>query len=84
VLQQTMAGAGRTFRMSLLNLGCFALRIPMASIFAFTLAWGASGVWWSLNVSNLIKLGAMILLMRRLNLFAPARPALAGTIAPDA
>lgn len=84
VLQQTMAGAGRTFRMSLVNLGCFALRIPLARWLGFTLAFGAAGVWWSLNVSNLLKLGAMILLIRRLNLFAPTRPAPAGTAAPDA
>ncbi len=84
VLQQTLAGAGRTFRMSVLNLGCYALRIPLAHTLAFTLAWGASGVWWALNLSNLLKLGAMIWLLRRLNLFAPSRSALPGTAAPDA
>ena len=84
VLQQTMAGAGRTFRMSLVNLACFALRVPLARWLGFTLAMGAAGVWWSLNVSNLIKLGAMILLIRRLNLFAPARPAPAALAAPEA
>ena len=60
--------------MSLVNLACFALRIPMARWLGFTLAWGAAGVWWSLNLSNLLKLGAMILLIKRLDLFAAVRP----------
>lgn len=70
VLQQTMAGAGRTFRMSLLNLGFNAARIPLARALAFGCAWGAAGVWWSLNITNVAKLAAMMLLFRRLGLFA--------------
>lgn len=82
VMQQAMAGAGRTFRMSLLNLGCYASRIPLAWAFAFPLGWGAAGVWWALNLSNAVKLGAMILLLRRLDLFAPPRAAPAAPASP--
>ena len=75
VLQQSMAGAGRTFHMSLVNLGGYAARIPLAALFTIGLGWGAAGVWWALNVSNYLKLGAMILLFRRLRLFAtPSSP----------
>lgn len=72
VLQQSMAGAGRTFHMSLVNLAGYASRIPLAALFTGGLGWGAAGVWWALNVSNYLKLGAMILLFRRLRLFAAA------------
>lgn len=69
VLQQSMAGAGRTLQMALLNLGCYGARIPLAAALVAAGA-GAAGVWWALNCSNYLKLGAMILLFRRLRLFA--------------
>ncbi len=69
VLQQSMAGAGRTLQMSLINLACYGVRIPLAAAMLAT-GWGAAGVWWALNLSNYLKLGAMILLIRRLRLFA--------------
>jgi putative MATE family efflux protein len=69
VMQQSMAGAGRTLRMAVLNLGCYAVRIPLAAALVAAGA-GAAGVWWALNGSNYLKLGAMILLFRRLRLFA--------------
>ncbi len=70
VLQQSLAGAGRTLAMSSLNLGGYVLRIPLARFLSATLGWGAAGVWWALNLSNYLKLVAMILLFRRLRLFA--------------
>jgi len=76
VLQQSMAGAGRTFHMSLINLAGYAARIPLAALFTVGLGWGAAGVWWALNASNFLKLGAMILLFRRLRLFAAPPPPL--------
>lgn len=74
VLQQSMAGAGRTFAMSLVNLAGYAARIPLAALFTVGLGWGAAGVWWALNASNYLKLGAMILLFRRLRLFGTPPP----------
>jgi Na+-driven multidrug efflux pump len=35
------------------------------------MGFGASGIWWALNVGNLLKLGAIFLLFRRLRLFSP-------------
>ncbi len=70
VLQQSMAGAGRTLQMSLINLAGYMVRIPLAALLTAGLGWGAAGVWWAMNLSNYLKLGAMILLFRRLRLFA--------------
>ena len=73
VLQQAMAGAGRTFGMSLWNTAGYLLRVPLAWAMAFPLGWGARGVWWALNLSNYLKLGAIFLHYRRLRLFDPPR-----------
>jgi len=73
-LQQMMAGAGRTFAMSLWNTGGYLTRIPLAWWFSAILGFGAAGVWWALNLSNLLKLGAIFMLFRRLDLFASPVP----------
>lgn len=73
VLQQAMAGAGRTLGMSMWNTVGYLVRIPMAWAMAFPLGWGARGVWWALNLSNFLKLGAIFLHYRRLRLFGPPR-----------
>jgi len=70
-LQQMMAGAGRTMEMSLWNTGGYLFRIPLTIWLSAGLGFGAAGVWWALNLSNFLKLGAIFWLFRRLNLFAP-------------
>ncbi|HEX9794266.1 MAG TPA: MATE family efflux transporter [Planctomycetota bacterium] len=65
VYEQALAGAGRTLAMSLTNLAGNGVRIPLAWLFAHRLAWGPAGAWWAMNVSNLLKLGAIVAVFRR-------------------
>jgi len=64
VLEQALAGAGRTFLMSLTTLTGNLLRIPLAWWMAWPLGLGPAGAWWALNLSNLFKLAAIILVFR--------------------
>ncbi len=53
VVQGSFRGAGQTrvaFVLSLLSR--WVLRIPVAWLLAFHLAWGAAGLWWALAVSG--------------------------------
>ena len=60
VLEQALVGAGRTFLMSVFNIAGNAVRIPLAWALARPFAWGPAGVWWALNVSNYLKLVAIV------------------------
>ena len=71
-IQQMMTGAGRTVAMAYVSVGGNLARVPLAWWFALGLGFGASGIWWALNVGNFLKLGAIFLLFRRLHLFSPA------------
>jgi len=71
VMQQAMAGAGRTLKMSMLNTAGFAIRIPLAWALSGPIGMGAAGVWWSLNIANAGKLAAMVVLFRKMRIFRP-------------
>lgn len=70
--QQAMTGAGRTVAMAWVSIGGNLSRVPLAWGFALGMGFGASGIWWALNVGNFLKLGAIFLLFRRLHLFSPS------------
>lgn len=68
VLQQALAGAGRTVLMSLTTMSGLALRIPLAWFLAHQLVWGPKGIWWAFNISNCIKLTAIVAVFRYIGL----------------
>jgi putative MATE family efflux protein len=70
-IQQMMTGAGRTMAMAWVSVGGNLSRVPIAWWFSAGLGFGATGIWWALNVGNLLKLGAIFLLFRKLRLFNP-------------
>ena len=70
-MQQIMAGAGRTFHMAVLNITGYVARVPLAFWMSATLGMGAAGIWWALNIANYLKLGAIFMLFRRMNIFSP-------------
>jgi MATE family, multidrug efflux pump len=65
VLQQALAGAGRTFAMALTTTLGLALRVPLAYLLAHSLDWGSEGIWWAFNLSNWLKLAAIVWVFRR-------------------
>lgn len=69
--QQMMTGAGRTVAMAWVSVSGNLSRVPLAWWFAMSMGFGASGIWWALNVGNFLKLGAIFLLFRRMHLFSP-------------
>ncbi|PCJ52082.1 MAG: hypothetical protein COA70_12980 [Planctomycetota bacterium] len=71
-LQQVMTGAGRTLQMAYVSIAGNLVRIPIAWWFSAGLGFGATGIWWALNVGNILKLAAIFWLFRRMRLFAPA------------
>jgi Na+-driven multidrug efflux pump len=68
VLQQALSGAGRTFLMSMTTTSGLVLRIPLAYFLAHTMAWGPAGIWWAFNISNGLKLVAIVLVFRSVGL----------------
>jgi len=64
VLDQALVGIGRTGAMAAISATGYALRIPLAYVLAHPLGLGPAGVWWSLNASNYLKLGAIVPLYR--------------------
>jgi len=68
-LQQIMTGAGRTLQMAYVSIAGNFVRIPIAWWFSAGLGFGAAGIWWALNVGNILKVLAILLLFRRLHLF---------------
>lgn len=73
-LQQMMAGAGRTVHMAILNICGYISRVPLAFWMSASLGMGAAGIWWALNIANYLKLGAILILFRRLHIFSPTQP----------
>ena len=48
-------GAGKTTPVMILSLTrLWVLRIPLAYLFSFVLAWGHLGIWWAMFVSNVV------------------------------
>lgn len=76
-LQQMMTGAGRTLQMAYVSVAGNFVRIPIAWWFSAGLGFGATGIWWALNVGNVLKLAAIFWLFRRMQLFSP--PKIEGT-----
>lgn len=76
VMQQALSGAGRTFLMSLTTVSGLALRIPLAWFLAHQLLWGPEGIWWAFNISNCIKLIAIVAVFRYIGIHRspPASP----------
>ena len=70
-LQQMMTGAGRTLQMAYVSIAGNFVRIPIAWWFSAGLGFGATGIWWALNVGNILKLAAIYWLFRRMHLFSP-------------
>jgi MATE family, multidrug efflux pump len=63
-LQQALAGAGHSFRMSITTTTGLLLRIPLAWALAHSMDWGPSGIWWAFNFTNWLKLIAIVLVFR--------------------
>jgi len=74
VLQQALAGAGRSLAMSLTTTAGLAMRIPLAFWLAHSMEFGPAGVWWAFNVSNWLKLGAIILVFWRASIWRLPTP----------
>lgn len=75
VLQQALAGAGRTFTMALTTTVGLVLRVPLAYLLAHSMDWGSEGIWWAFNLSNWLKLAAIVWVFRRTRFWEiPARP----------
>lgn len=68
VLQQALSGAGRTFLMSITTVSGLAIRVPLAWLLAHHLVWGPKGIWWAFNISNCIKLVAIVAVFRFIGL----------------
>ncbi|RMH00727.1 MAG: MATE family efflux transporter [Planctomycetota bacterium] len=64
VLDQALIGAGRTALAALVSACGYALRIPAAWLLAHRAGLGPAGVWWSLNLSNYLKLACIVPLYR--------------------
>ncbi len=48
-------GGGDTKPVMVLNVGrLWLMRVPLSFLFAVTLGWGPTGIWWSMFVSNLL------------------------------
>ena len=73
VLEQALAGAGRTFWMAMVVTFGLLLRIPLCWWLAHDLGWGPAGIWWGFNLSNWIKLVAIFFVFRAIQL-ADIRP----------
>ncbi len=59
-------GAGKTSPVMYLSIGrLWLLRIPIAYVLCFLLAWGPLGLWWAMFVSNVISCIAGLLWFRR-------------------
>lgn len=69
--QQMLSGAGRTFHLAMLNILGYIARVPLAWWLSAGLAFGAGGIWWALNLTNILKLCAIFWLFRRLDIFSP-------------
>lgn len=65
VLQQALAGAGRTLAMSVTTIVGLAVRVPLAFLLAHSMDFGSEGIWWAFNLSNWLKLAAIIWVFRR-------------------
>jgi len=66
VIAQSLNGAGDTKTPTIMNLICFwAIEIPLAYIFALTLDWGPSGVFWSIAISESLLAVMAIFVFRR-------------------
>jgi MATE family multidrug resistance protein len=50
-----LAGAGATRTVFWFSVPWNIARIPLAYLLAFDCGWGASGVWWAINVSTFVK-----------------------------
>ncbi len=74
VLQQALAGAGRTTVMSLTTTLGLSLRIPLAFFLAHSMAWGPHGIWWAFNLTNWLKLVAIVLVFRAARITTPPTP----------
>jgi Na+-driven multidrug efflux pump len=74
VLQQALAGAGRTFAMALTTTFGLVLRVPLAYLLAHSLDWGSEGIWWAFNLSNWLKLAAIVWAFRRTRLLNLSTP----------
>lgn len=74
VLQQALAGAGRTFAMALTTTFGLILRVPLAYLLAHSLDWGSEGIWWAFNLSNWLKLAAIVWVFRRTRFWEVAAP----------
>ena len=55
ILSGAMAGAGATIMPMLITVPIIALRIPMSVYFAENLGYGATGIWWALALSSIVR-----------------------------
>ena len=65
VLARALTGAGRTLGTSIISAGGYLSRIPLALFLGHSIGLGPVGVWWALNISNYLKLAAIVPLYRR-------------------
>ncbi len=57
VWEGVLAGAGDHRTITLLSVPLNVLRVPLAYGLAFTLGFGALGVWWAINLTSMMKAG---------------------------
>lgn len=65
IMEQALAGAGKTMAISTISILGNVLRIPLCWAMAHPLGWGPGGAWWALNLSNYLKLAAIFAFFRR-------------------
>ncbi len=65
VLARALTGAGKSTGTSIISTGGYLLRIPLAWAIGHSLGYGPIGVWWALNISNFLKVAAIVPVYRR-------------------
>lgn len=65
ISEKVLLGVGITRPALWISVPCNLLRIPLAAWLALSLGYGAVGIWWSINISTLLKALAFHLMVRR-------------------
>jgi len=60
-----LIGAGDTKTVLAISLPLNVMRIPLAYALAFPLGWGATGIWWAINLTSIAKALGKMHFMRR-------------------
>ena len=61
VLEGAFSGAGNSIPPMIIGVPLTAARIPLAHLLSRVLGWGASGIWWAISITTLLKGAAMMI-----------------------